>query len=65
MWNPLISYLDTPYDNLYVSGAVVTDDGRVAIMFSAQKFPEWQGVHVSHGGSSDGALHSVREQPNL
>ena len=53
---PLISYLDTPYDNLYVSGAVVTDEGRVAIMFSAQKFPELAGVHVSHGGPSDGSI---------
>ncbi|MDE0467161.1 MAG: hypothetical protein OYL97_08890 [Candidatus Poribacteria bacterium] len=44
---PLISYRDTPYDNLYVSGAVVTDDGRVAIMFSAQKFPEWQGFMLA------------------
>ena len=44
---PLISYRDTPYDNLYVSGAVVTDEGRVAIMFSAQKFPEWQGFMLA------------------
>ena len=44
---PLISYLDTPYDNLYVSGAVVTDEERVAIMFSAQKFPEWQGFMLA------------------
>ena len=44
---PIISYLDTPYDNLYVSGAVVTDEGRVAIMFSAQKFPEWQGFMLA------------------
>ena len=44
---PLISYLDTPYDNLYVSGAVVTHEGRVAIMFSAQKFPEWQGFMLA------------------
>ena len=44
---PLISYLDTPYDNLYVSGAVVTDEGSVAIMFSAQKFPEWQGFMLA------------------
>ena len=62
---PLISYRDTPYDNLYVSGAVVTDDGRVAIMFSAQKFPELAGIHVSHGGASDGSIHSVCEQPGL
>lgn len=44
---PVISYLDTPFDNLYVSGAVVTDDGRVAIMFSAQKFPAWQGFMLA------------------
>ena len=44
---PLISYLNTPYDNLYVSGAVVTDDEGVAVMFSAQQFPEWQGFMLA------------------
>jgi predicted GH43/DUF377 family glycosyl hydrolase len=40
---PLISYKDYPYDNLYVNGAVVTPEGKIALMFSAQVFPEWKG----------------------
>ena len=60
---PLISYLDTPYDNLYVSGAVVTDDGRVAIMFSAQKFPEWQGFMLAMADHPMGPFFQYADNP--
>ena len=60
---PLISYLDTPYDNLYVSGAVVTDEGRVAIMFSAQKFPEWQGFMLATADHPMGPFFQYTDNP--
>ena len=60
---PLISYLDTPYDNLYVSGAVVTDEGRVAIMFSAQKFPEWQGFMLAMADHPMGPFFQYTDNP--
>ena len=60
---PLISYLDTPYDNLYVSGAVVTDEGGVAIMFSAQKFPEWQGFMLATADHPMGPFFQYVDNP--
>ena len=60
---PLISYRDTPYDNLYVSGAVVTDAGRVAIMFSAQKFPEWQGFMLATAEHPMGPFTQYADNP--
>ncbi len=60
---PLISYRDTPYDNLYVSGAVVTDEGRVAIMFSAQKFPEWQGFMLATAAHPMGPFTQYADNP--
>ena len=60
---PLISYLDTPYDNLYVSGAVVTGDGRIAIMFSAQKFPEWQGFMLATADHPMGPFFQYTDNP--
>ena len=36
-----------PCDNLYVNGAVVAPEGKVAIMFSAQRFPEWLGFMLA------------------
>ena len=60
---PLISYLDTPYDNLYISGAVVTDGGRVAIMFSAQKFPEWRGFMLATADHPMGPFFQYADNP--
>ena len=60
---PVISYLDTPYDNLYVSGAVVTDEGRVAIMFSAQQFPEWQGFMLAMADHPMGPFFQYTDNP--
>jgi predicted GH43/DUF377 family glycosyl hydrolase len=50
---PVITYKDFPYDNLYVNGATTTPDGRIAVMFSAQQFPEWKGFMLA---TADGPL---------
>ncbi len=44
---PVITYEDRPYDNLYVNGAVIAPDGRVALMVAAQVFPEWKGFMLA------------------
>jgi hypothetical protein len=36
-----------PHDNIYPNGAVVTPDGRIALMYSAQKFPKWMGFGLA------------------
>jgi hypothetical protein len=42
---PILSYLDIGSlgDNLYPSGAVITPDNKIALMYAVQKYPEWQG----------------------
>ena len=44
---PLISYQNSPYDNLYINGALVTHQGQVVMMFSAQEFPDWKGFMLA------------------
>lgn len=44
---PVLSYKDFPYDNLYVNGVTTTPEGKIAVMFSAQQFPEWKGFMLA------------------
>ncbi|MFQ6113569.1 MAG: hypothetical protein ACE5NG_05700 [bacterium] len=66
-WNvypePLISYKDYPYDNLYVNGAVVTAEGKIAIMFSAQEFPEWKGFMLATTDNPYGPFEPYPDNP--
>lgn len=36
-----------PHDNIYPNGAVVTPEGKIALMYSVQKFPEWMGFGLA------------------
>ena len=36
-----------PHDNIYPGGAVLTPEGKVAIMYAAQKFPDWTGFGLA------------------
>jgi len=60
---PLISHKDSPYDNLHVNGAVVTHEGRVAVMFSAQKFPEWKGFMLAMADNPMGPFALSPDNP--
>jgi predicted GH43/DUF377 family glycosyl hydrolase len=60
---PLITCKDAPYDNLYVNGAVSTPEGRVGVMFSAQKFPEWKGFMLATAGHPMGPFALAPENP--
>jgi predicted GH43/DUF377 family glycosyl hydrolase len=58
---PVLSYKSFPYDNLYVNGAVVTPEGKIAVMFSAQQFPEWKGFMLA---TADTPLGPFTPYPN-
>lgn len=49
-----------PHDNIYPSGAVVTPDGKIAIIYAAQKFPEWTGFGLA---TADGPLGPFTQHP--
>jgi len=47
--NPILSYEEFGDlgDNIYPSGAVITPDGKIALMYAVQKFPVWQGFFLA------------------
>jgi len=49
-----------PHDNLYPNGAVVTPEGKIALMYSAQMFPKWMGFGLA---IADDPLGPFREHP--
>ena len=60
---PVLSYKDTPYDNIYVNGAVVTPDHKIALMFSAQQFPEWKGFMLAIADQPEGKFIPYNRNP--
>ena len=60
---PVISYKDYPYDNLYVNGAAITPEGKIAIMFSAQVYPEWKGFMLATSDSPFGPFEAYENNP--
>jgi predicted GH43/DUF377 family glycosyl hydrolase len=60
---PVISYKDFPYDNLYVNGAVMTPERKVAVMFSAQVFPEWKGFMLVTADGPLGPFKAYEHNP--
>jgi predicted GH43/DUF377 family glycosyl hydrolase len=63
MDKPIVSYVDYPYDNLYINGAVLTPENKIAIMFSAQKFPEWKGFMLATSDSPLGPFVKSAKEP--
>lgn len=60
---PVITYKDFPYDNLYVNGAQLTPDNRIAVMFSAQQFPEWKGFFLATADTPFGPFKAYSKKP--
>ena len=46
---PIIKLGDINYshDNIYPGGAVITPEGKVAVMYATQKFPDWTGFGLA------------------
>jgi len=59
--SPVIDSTNFPFDNLYPNGAVITPEGKIAVMFSAQKFPEWTGFGLA---LSDNPLGPFKHFPS-
>lgn len=60
---PIVSFTDYPYDNLYVNGAVVTPDNKIALAFSAQQFPDWKGFMIAVSDLPDGRFSKFEKEP--
>jgi predicted GH43/DUF377 family glycosyl hydrolase len=52
-----------PLDNIYVSGAVKTPEGKVAIVFAGQQFPEWAGFYLATASNPLGPFVLYRGGP--
>ena len=51
---PVLSHADAPGDNIYVNGAVVSPDGRIAIMYAVQQYPDWLGFMIASADDPKG-----------
>jgi predicted GH43/DUF377 family glycosyl hydrolase len=60
---PLLTSETSKYDNLYINGAVITPDNKIAIMYSAQKFPEWQGFMLATADQPEGPFTVSEQNP--
>ena len=62
---PILSYeqLGDAGDNLYPSGAVVTPDGKIAIMYAVQKFPAWKGFYLATADNPLGPFQNSPKNP--
>jgi hypothetical protein len=60
--HPIIDYTDE-YDNLYANGAVVTNENKVAILYSVQKFPEWKGFMLAIADNPEGPFKLYEHNP--
>ena len=60
---PVLSYKDFPYDNLYVNGVTTTVEGKIAVMFSAQQYPEWKGFFLATADSPLGPFTPYSDKP--
>lgn len=61
---PVVRQTDyVPYDNLYINGAVVTPDNKIALFFSVQQFPEWKGFLMATSSSPEGPFVAYEKNP--
>jgi predicted GH43/DUF377 family glycosyl hydrolase len=51
---PVLTTKDAKYNNLYIGGAVVTSDNKIAIMYAVQEFPEWKGFMLATADKPEG-----------
>jgi hypothetical protein len=62
---PILSYeqLAGKGDNLYPGGAVITPEGKIALMYSVQLFPEWKGFYLAVADSPAGPFTNYASNP--
>ena len=62
---PIIKLGDAnyPHDNIYPGGAVLTPEGKVAIMYAAQKFPDWTGFGLATADQPLGPFDHYENNP--
>ena len=62
---PILSYeqLGGKGDNLYPSGAVVTPDGKIALMYAVQLYPTWKGFNLATATDPLGPFQNYSANP--
>jgi hypothetical protein len=62
---PILSYeqLQGKGDNLYPGGAVITPEGKIALMYSVQLFPDWKGFYLAIADSPAGPFTNYASNP--
>ena len=62
---PILSYEDLGDlgDNLYPSGAVITPEDKIALMYSVQKYPDWQGFFLATADDPLGPFENYAANP--
>ena len=62
---PILSYeqLRGQGDNLYPSGAVVTPDGKIALMYAVQLYPTWKGFNLATATDPLGPFQNYAGNP--
>ena len=60
---PILTHTDAPGDNIYVNGAVVTPEGKIAVMYAAQQFPEWLGFMIALADDPLGPFTPIADNP--
>lgn len=60
---PLITTDKLPGDNIYPNAALVLPDGKIALLFSVQKFPEWLGFFLATADSPLGPFQFYEKNP--
>ncbi|MFQ6114705.1 MAG: LamG-like jellyroll fold domain-containing protein [bacterium] len=58
-----LGQLSFPHDNLYPSGAVITPEGKIAVMFAVQNFPNWVGFCLATADHPLGPFESYEGNP--
>jgi hypothetical protein len=60
---PVLTNEVAKYSNIYVSGAAITPDNKIAIMYAAQEFPEWRGFMLATADKPEGPFTLSDDNP--
>lgn len=62
---PVLSYevLGELGDNIYPNGATITPEGKIALMYAVQKFPEWKGFFLATADHPLGPFENYSGNP--
>ncbi|GHU61945.1 hypothetical protein FACS1894123_02100 [Bacteroidia bacterium] len=60
---PVLTNEVAKYNNIYINGAAVTPDNKIAIMYSVQDFPHWRGFMLATADKPEGPFSLSNDNP--